>query len=62
MSALALCGLREFATLPTRQLAIEAGARGLLLATFGYALQRTFQHRADVPGLMPPSSTRCRSR
>jgi len=51
LSALLLSGLREIAVLPPVRVAAGAGARGLILAGLGFALQRTFQRPHDVPGL-----------
>jgi hypothetical protein len=51
LSAFMLSGLRELAVLPPARLAAGAGARGLLLAGFGFFLQQTFQRPHDVPGL-----------
>lgn len=51
LSTIALSGLRELAILPPGRVAAGAGARGLILAGFGFVLQRTFQRPHDVPGL-----------
>lgn len=51
LSALLLSGLRQIAVLPPVRVAAGAGARGLILAGLGFALQRTFQRPHDVPGL-----------
>lgn len=51
LSALMLSGLRQLAVLPPAQVAVDAGARGLMLATFGFVLQRSLQRPHGEPGL-----------